>query len=126
MAELPGSGASSTDAMLADDSTQAWAALATQVDALTAAWACGPRPPRLEEFLPAGPPGTRRLLLAELIKVDLEYRWQQYEFPKTIEEYLADFPELSAGTALPCDLIYEEYLIRRHRSDAHGCDGCST
>jgi eukaryotic-like serine/threonine-protein kinase len=122
MAELPGSGASSSDVMLADDSTQAWAALATRVDALTAAWNDGPRPPSLGEFLPVGPPGTRRLLLAELIKVDLEYRWQQYEFPKTIEEYFAEFPELSAGGGLPCDLIYEEYLIRRHRSDAPEAD----
>jgi serine/threonine protein kinase len=96
--------------------------LATRVDTLTEAWQSGPRPPELERILPPGPPGVRRMLLAELIKVDLEYRWQQYDFPKTIEQYLAEFPELSADGKLPCDLIYEEYLIRRHRADAPDAD----
>lgn len=108
----------STDVVLADDNTQAWEALATRVDSLIGAWQSGPRPPGLSQFLPAEFTGARRLLLAELIKVDLEYRWQQFAFPKTIEEYLAEFPELAAGGNLPCDLIYEEYLVRRHLPDA--------
>jgi eukaryotic-like serine/threonine-protein kinase len=63
--------------------------------------------------LPEQPLELRRLVLTELIKVDLEYRWQQHNLPKTIEEYLAEFPELADGGKLPCDLIYEEFLIRR-------------
>ncbi len=108
----------STDVVPADDNTQAWEELATRVDSLIGAWQAGPRPPQLDQFLPVGAMPARRLLLAELIKVDLEYRWQQFAFPKTIEEYLADFPELSADGALPCDLIYEEYLVRRHLADS--------
>jgi eukaryotic-like serine/threonine-protein kinase len=108
----------STDVMLADNSTQAWDELATRIDSLIGAWQSGPRPPALERFLPEKSVAVRRLVLAELIKVDLEYRWQQHSFPKTIEEYVADFPELAADGNLPCDLIYEEYLIRRHLPDA--------
>jgi serine/threonine protein kinase len=108
----------STDVMLADNSTQAWDELAMRVDSLIAAWQSGPRPPVLGKFLPENPAGVRRIVLCELIKVDLEYRWQQHSLPKTIEEYLAEFPELSDGGVLPCDLIYEEYLIRRHMPDA--------
>ncbi len=104
----------STDVMLADNSTQAWDELATRVDSLIGAWQSGPRPPVLGKFLPENPAGVRRIVLCELIKVDLEYRWQQHSLPKTIEEYLAEFPELADGGVLPCDLIYEEYLIRRH------------
>ena len=104
--------------MLADNSTQAWDELATRVDSLIGAWQSGPRPPVLGNFLPENPAGVRRIVLCELIKVDLEYRWQQHSLPKTIEEYLAEFPELAGGGALPCDLIYEEYLIRRHLPDA--------
>ena len=36
----------------------------------------------------------RRLLLVELIKVDLEYRWGQ-GLQKRIAEYVAEFPELA-------------------------------
>ena len=86
----------STDVMLADNSTQAWDELATRVDSLIGAWQSGPRPPVLGNFLPENPAGVRRIVLCELIKVDLEYRWQQHSLPKTIEEYLAEFPELAS------------------------------
>ena len=55
----------------------------------------------------------RRLVLVELIKIDLEYRWQHHELPKQVEEYVEEFPELSQDGEVPCDLIYEEFHIRR-------------
>ena len=83
------------------------------MDSLIGAWESPERPPTLSKFLPDQPLEFRRLVLTELIKVDLEYRWQQHGLPKTIEEYLAEFPELAEAGKLPCDLIYEEYIIRR-------------
>ncbi|HKD35974.1 MAG TPA: hypothetical protein VKB78_04210, partial [Pirellulales bacterium] len=87
--------------------------VSARVDALIAAWESPQRPPVLTEFLPEKPLEMRRLVLTELIKVDLEYRWRQYNIPKTIEEYLTEFPELADAGKVPCDLIYEEYHIRR-------------
>jgi eukaryotic-like serine/threonine-protein kinase len=87
--------------------------VSARVDSLIGAWESPERPPTLSKFLPDQPLEFRRLVLTELIKVDLEYRWQQHGLPKTIEEYLAEFPELAEAGKLPCDLIYEEYLIRR-------------
>lgn len=106
---------SSTTTPLLDPAgaTVALEQVSARVDALIAAWESPQRPPVLGEFLPAKPLEMRRLVLTELIKVDLEYRWQQHNLPKTIEEYLAEFPELADAGKVPCDLIYEEYHIRR-------------
>ena len=63
------------------------------------------------------PPGLRRMALVELIKVDLEYRWQEHNLPRSLAEYLEEFPELAAG-GVPCDLVYEEYHVRKQAGDA--------
>jgi hypothetical protein len=70
----------------------------------------------LAAFLPGDPPDLRKLVLVELVKVDLEYRWQGDADRKRIEDYAREFPELAAG-GVPCDLIFEEYHIRR-RADS--------
>ncbi len=93
--------------------TVAWDQLSERIDALIAAWESPDRPPSLRSFLPAEPAEMRRLILTELIKVDLEYRWQQHHLPKTIEEYLLEFPELASEGVVSPDLIYEEYHVRR-------------
>ena len=72
--------------------------------------------PTLSKFVPDGSLTLRRLILSELIKVDLEYRWNR-GLPRRIEEYLADFPELAAS-GVPCDLIFEEYQVRRCAGEA--------
>ena len=99
------------------DATVALEQVSSQVDALIAAWESPERPPPLSKFLPERPLELRRLVLTELIKVDLEYRWQQHGLPKMIEEYLTEFPELAETDKVPCDLIYEEYLIRRRTAE---------
>ena len=66
--------------------------------------------PRLADFLPAEQGPVRRLTLAELIKVDLEYRWTQDRQPKSISQYVREFPELAEG-GIPADVIYEEFHI---------------
>ncbi len=97
--------------------TRAWDQLSAQVDALSAAWQGPDLPPDLGRFVPAEPKALRRMLLVELIKVDLEQRWLHFGLPKMVEEYVEEFPEIrdSAGF-VPCDLIYEEFHIRS-RSD---------
>jgi serine/threonine protein kinase len=94
-----------------DAARQSMDVLAGFLDAFVKAWETSASPPELRPFLPeAGE--IRRLTLVELIKVDLEYRWLNRNCPKRIFEYLAEFPELCEGR-VPCDLIYEEFHIRK-------------
>ena len=91
------------------------------------AWRNG-TPPRIDAFLEAveahgcaagmAPPRSR--LLAELVKIDMEYRWRVDEFAAQIERpgpllehYLERFPELGPVERIPADLIGEEYRLRR-------------
>ncbi|HEY1785698.1 MAG TPA: serine/threonine-protein kinase [Pirellulales bacterium] len=107
-----------SDVQLAQsDASIIWHQLAEHIDALAAAWENG-GPPPLADFIPAGPPSLRRLTLLEAVKVDLEYRWKQPAWRKTIEDYVVDFPELAADGAAPCDIIYEEFHIRRSAGES--------
>ncbi|QDU41080.1 Serine/threonine-protein kinase PrkC [Maioricimonas rarisocia] len=87
-------------------------ALAQYIEQFINAWEeDAEQAPVLSQFLPADEE-LRRLTLVELIKVDLEYRWLQRDLPKRLTEYIADHPELQSQ-AVPPDLIYEEFHIRR-------------
>lgn len=99
------------------DPSQVWASLSESIDRFYEAWQGASDPPQLAEFLPAGPPNLRRLTLIEIIKVDLEQRWQQCRWPKLLEQYMGEFPELAGGAGVPCDLVYEEYHIRKQQGD---------
>ncbi|MFE3191577.1 serine/threonine-protein kinase [Nocardia sp. NPDC059240] len=85
--------------------------LASALARFTAAWEATGAPPPLAEFLPRAPQ-LRRLALIELIKVDLEYRWIRYDFPKRLVDYRTEFDELRSGP-LPPDLAYEEFHALR-------------
>ena len=94
--------------------------LVRQLDAFVEAWESAAAPPDLNPFLPeAGE--IRRLTLVELIKVDLEYRWLSRDCPKRIREYLAEFPELAQARD-SCDLIYEEFHIRKQSGQEVSAD----
>ena len=97
-----------------DDGLATWDVLSERLEAFIRTWDAG-EAPTIAEFVPAGPDTLRRLVLTELIKVDLEYRWKSGR-PRRIEDYLADFPELTAS--VPCDLIFEEYQVRRRAGEA--------
>ncbi len=99
------------------DASVVWQQLSERIDAFISAWEAG-RPPMLAEYVPEGPPALRRLTLVEAVKVDLEYRWKEPRWHKTIEQYVADFPELASEGCPPCDIIYEEYHIRRSSGEA--------
>lgn len=92
-----------------EQATGSFSVLADAVGRFIEEWDQG-GPPGIAEFLPSGG-GMRRLLLIELIKVDLEYRWGQ-GLAKRVQEYVADFPELADGK-VPVELLYEEFHARQ-------------
>jgi serine/threonine protein kinase len=94
------------------DTQQMWDLLTERVEAFASAWESGTAP-ELGKYLPEKPRSTRRLLLTELIKVDLEHRLAPGQTFRTLEEYAAEFPELVGPTGIPPDLIYEEFHIRK-------------
>lgn len=97
-----------------EQSSQQWDHLATQVDRYIEAWETVDQPPAdLTAFLPAEPAGLRQLVLVELIKVDLEYRYSKNISPLRIEDYLQLYPELGEPDGITCDLIYEEFHVRQ-------------
>lgn len=99
-----------------DNPDEVWDLLSDRVEALVAAWESEDAPPRLEAFLPEQTAAVRRMVLTELIKVDLEYGWRDRRRPRMLEAYLDEFPELAEG-GVPGDLIYEEYHVRRQSGD---------
>ena len=95
----------------AEAATFAWDDLSERLERFIATWDTGGEP-TLVEFLPPEPPTHRRMVLIELVKVDLEQRTQRGR-KKKLETYTAEFPELLENGEPPCDLIYEEYHICR-------------
>jgi serine/threonine protein kinase len=95
--------------------TWAWDALANRLDACSAAWAAG-SPPSLGQFLPPEPPSLRRLILTEIIKLDQEQRVSHGLPLRRAEDYATEFPELNEG-GIPCDLLYEEFHLRRRSGE---------
>lgn len=91
--------------------TQAWDDLAERLERFIATWEASGEP-TIVEYLPVEPPAHRRFVLIELIKVDLEQRTTRKR-AKRLEDYTREFPELLEDGEPPCDLIYEEFHIRR-------------
>lgn len=100
---------------------QHWARVADAIDALSAAWeahfAGKNTEPRLGDYLPPRDKEFVEFALPELVKVDLEYRWQYGRSPRRVEEYAADYPELGPASQLPTDLIHEELQVRMQAGD---------
>src|SRR5262245_54322294 len=83
--------------------------------------------PRLEDYLTSRSPAHTELL-AELVKIDMEYRWRQPS-PRSdpqaanrapglrLEDYTRQFPELLKSRNVLCELIAEEYRARHRWCD---------
>lgn len=89
----------------------------------------GAVPPLIEGFLPfavsVDGPLSQRHVLAELIKIDLDYRWRPENKAKIgagagglparpcLEDYVKKFFELGSSGGIALDLVSEEYRVRR-------------
>jgi hypothetical protein len=93
-------------------STQEQAQMESVVERFEQAWRSGQRP-NLDQFLPEQP-SQRRLLLAELVHVELELRLKADEWVR-VEDYLARYPELLADAEFVLKLLESEYSQRCRR-----------
>ena len=92
-----------------------WSQLECVLQAFTQAWEDSAIPPEVTEYLEGCSDSIRPNLIVELIKIDLENRWQR-GLRKLIEDYRSQFPDLDRiVTAL---LIFDEYHTRRQAGDA--------
>lgn len=93
----------------------AWDEVAVLVDRFAAAWEAhieaGEAQPNLADYLPAEI-AVRSLALPELVKIDLEYRWQHDRSPRKLEDYAAELPLADANGKMPLELIHEELQVR--------------
>ncbi len=96
---------------LADDNLPQ---LAAAVDTFLQAWQESPTPPLIAEYLDACDTSLRPLLAAELVKIDLEQRWQR-GLRRLIEDYVEEIPELN-DQVTPA-LILEEFHARKLAGD---------
>ncbi len=90
-----------------------WSQIEPALEAFLAAWDEGPVP-NLPEYLESCSAEMRRPLTVELIKLDLEQRWQR-GLKRVIEDYRSDIANLDECITGP--LIFEEYHIRRQADD---------
>ncbi len=91
------------------------------------------RADRFEKALKKGPvddwgpfveglaPPLRTSVLHEMVKVDLDHRWQHGERP-LLEEYMFRHGEIGDVDTIPVDLICEEYRIRKNRGGEPNLD----
>lgn len=99
-----------------DDADRTFSVLTESLERLVAAWESGGKPPNIGDFVTVEGE-MRRIVLSELVKVDLEYRWSHRRQPKYVRDYVFEFPELRDG-GIPVDLLYEEYHLRKQNGDA--------
>ena len=95
-----------------------WSTLTECLERFEVAWQTG-RPPELAQFVPFGDP-IRRGVLAELIKTDQELRCAAAR--KSVEDYLAEWPELSDDGDTVLELLEAECLTRAGLGEVSSAD----
>lgn len=85
-------------------------AVDSRVDQFEKLWRAGPNPDFSALVPPEGDP-LRTTILAELIKVDQEYRWESGG-RKLLEDYLQRWPELERQTEVLAEVLAAECLSR--------------
>jgi serine/threonine protein kinase len=81
------------------------------------AWQHGSEPPSLADFLPTALRQANHEALVQFVMADLDFRHRR-GCPQRIEEYIRQFPELAPGGEIPCELIFEEFQVRRAHGEA--------
>lgn len=102
---------SETQTQFSDDN---WSQLEAALEAFGAAWEDAAPPPAVQDYLDTCAPQFRNQLVVELIKVDLEQRWQR-GLRRLIEDYVSDIPGLDQYVTV--QLIFEEYHARKQAGD---------
>src|SRR5689334_11785592 len=97
---------------ITNDATQQWSELTNHMEALLSAWETQSAPPTLRDYLPKGNLALQVVAVVELIKIDLEQRHARGLW-HPLEWYAEKFPEMLHAGEPPCDLIYEEYHVRK-------------
>jgi serine/threonine protein kinase len=87
-----------------------WRILEAAVEGLEQAWRTGANP-RVRDFVPHCATHLRAHILAELVKVDQEHRWERQD-RQLLEAYLAEWPELAESSELLTGLVEAECLTR--------------
>ena len=70
----------------------------------------------LAAFLPKRDHALYNAILAELIRVDLEYGWQRGA-PRSLDEYQRRFPHIAEDSAVWPQIGFEEYRLRRQAGE---------
>ncbi len=91
-----------------------WRAIADCVDAYESQ--CGDDFPDLRNFVQQVAAPHRAAALAELVKVDMERRWNAGQRRK-LEHYLRDYPELGQGGVALEELVQHEFQLRSRHGD---------
>ena len=96
-----------------DDATVVWSLVEKQLDLFCQAWDGAHQPPPLGDYVGDYDATVRRLVLIDLVKVDIEFRVQRPDWIQPIEDYLEAYPELVTAGVVPPELLYEEIYHRR-------------
>jgi hypothetical protein len=70
-----------------------------------------------ERYVAGVPERVRRAVLAELVIIDLGFRWPRGERPR-VEDYVARFPELGPVDRVPAAVVLEEHRCRMKAGEA--------
>lgn len=90
--------------------SQTLGGLSSIIERFEQAWKQGEQP-KIEEFLPDNP-ADRRLVLIELVHIELEFRLKSGE-PARVEEYVGRISEFSGDDNAIVDLLARELELRR-------------
>ncbi len=88
-----------------------WGMLTSALERFIEQWEHGDVP-QIHLFLDVFRGGPYVVAACELIKVDIEYRLRK-QCEKSLESYFLEFPQLLDGDQPPCDLIFEEFQLRK-------------
>ncbi len=94
---------------------QAWLAIDEFVESFELAWSSG-QPPDVAGYLPDVMHPQFLAIHVELLRVDLELRWQN-GYIKSLDDYRAEFPDLLSDLDALGQLAFEEFRARRQAGE---------
>ena len=102
--------------MLSEVIDHGWLKVDELIEAFERAWA-DVAAPEITHFLPASDHPQRLETLLELVRVDLELRWQ-HGCPITLDDYRIKFPQLLSNSESFSLVAFEEFRARRNSGES--------